>query len=157
MATHANADDIERINRKLGEVLPAVKAAVKAVALDVKGQVAKAPQKVGEGRKMQFKSMRQWLYVMKGLREGKIDSPYRRALTAGSEALSKSWAIGEINEGLGAVVGNDTSYGPFVQDRDSQHPFHAETGWVTVQDVREQMEPVVLKKFQTAVRKALGG
>lgn len=155
MAIRANAEDVVRIQGKLDEVLPTVKAVVKALALEAKGKVDKAPRQPKQ--RMKFKTRRQRAYVLAAIREGLIDAPYRRAMSPGSEALSKSWTIGELEGGLAAVVGNDTSYGPLVQDRDEQSLFHKETGWITVQDVREKMQPTIMKKFQEAVRKALGG
>ncbi len=153
MASRAEEEDVRRIQGKLEQVLPAVKGAVKAVALEVKGMIATAPPQ--PTHKMRFKTGRQRTYVLAAIREGLIDVPYRRAMSPGSEALSKSWTISEINDGLGAVVGNDTSYGPLVQDREKQSLFHQETGWITVQDVQEQMQLDTEKKFGAAVRVAL--
>ena len=155
MASGADPGDVARIRGKLEEVLPVVKGVVKALALEAKGKISKAPRQ--PKHRMKFKSARQRAYVLAAIREGLIEVPYRRAMSPGSEALNKSWTIGELEDGLGAVVGNDTSYGPLVQDRDQQSLFHQETGWITVQDVREQMQPTITKKFQAAVRKALAG
>ena len=84
MATHADAEDVERIRKKLEEIIPAVKGAVTGLALEVKGKIAKAPRNPGDGRKMRFSSKRQWLFVMKSLQEGLMDSPYRRASRRGA-------------------------------------------------------------------------
>ena len=101
MATHVDAKDVARIKGKLEEILPAVKSAVKAVALEAKGKVAKAPGYIGGSRKMKFKTPKQHFAVMKMLGKGLIPDPYRRAMSSGSEALSKSWTIGEIERRAG--------------------------------------------------------
>ena len=106
-----------RIKGKLAEVLPVVKAVVKEMALEAKGKIARAPGQAEAGDEVQDAEA---AVLRAGCDPGGlIDAPYRRAMSSGSEALSKSWTIGEIEGGLGAVVGNDTSYGPLVQDRES--------------------------------------
>jgi len=160
--------DIARINGKLENVIPTVQAAIMGVALTIKGKVARAPRRKFDGivlgpngatttvaNKMKFKSQRQHKYVMAAIREGLIEVPWKRAMSAGSEALSKSWTVSELNGGFGAVIGNDTSYGPWVQDRDRQSLFHAETGWVTVQAISDEMQPLIGKKIRRAVNRVL--
>lgn len=154
MPSHVDPDDLARIQGKLEDILPVARATLQALAIEVKGKIAKAPKQPKHRMKM---TRKQRAFVMRAIREGLIEVPWRRAMSAGSEALSKSWATEIENDGLRAVIGNDTSYGPFVQDRENQSLFHQQTGWITVQDVQEQTQPVLAKKFASAVRKALGG
>lgn len=154
MAAKFSKEDIVRITGKLEAILPQVKAAGQAAALEVKGKVARAPKQ--PHRKMGFKSLRQRLFVIAAIQSGLIDYPYRRAMSPGSEALSKSWTIGEENGGLTHIVGNDTSYGPYVQGEE-QSSFHQATGWPTTEQVKEEMQPVIAERFQKAVRQALTG
>lgn len=145
---------VERIMRKLNAVKPEVGEAVKAVGLEVKGMLAKYPRQRTGGR-MQFKSLKQRRFVLYALRAGLIDVPYRRGQSAGSETLGRRWTIATKDEGLTAVVGNNVSYGPFVQDEDKQLPFHKITGWPTVQQAKKKWEPEFVKRVRQAVRGAL--
>ncbi|MDD2765847.1 MAG: hypothetical protein PHE83_17940 [Opitutaceae bacterium] len=156
MATGANPEDVERIMGKLENILPAVKAVVKAVAIEVKDKVAKAPP-APTGRRMPGLTQKQRFFLMKAIGSGLIQVPWRRAMSPRSESLSKSWAVAEEKEGLRQVIGNDTSYGPYVQDREKQNLFHTITGWVTVQDVQEEVAPTLADRYAKAVRKTLGG
>jgi len=145
---------LDRIMAKLNAVRPEVGEAVQAVALEVKGDLAKYPRQRKGGR-MQFKSGKQRTFVLAAIKSGLIEVPYRRGASPGSETLSKRWTIQAKDDDLTAVVGNNSSYGPFVQDEKKQLPFHEITGWPTVQSVKKEWEPKFLDRVRKAVRGAL--
>lgn len=144
---------VERLSRKLAAIEPAIKGGIAAGALVLKGKIDTAPA-ARRGR-MEFKSRRQLIWFVLALREGLIEVPYRRNQSPGSETLTKKWTIRTEQNGYRAVIGNNTSYGPYVQDRDEQSLYHQQTGWPTVQQVAEDEGPKVMEAVQDAVREAL--
>jgi len=51
-----------------------------------------------------------------------------------SEQLQQSWTARMRGKYTG-VLGNDTTYGPYVQDEKKQARFHRARGWKTIQDI----------------------
>ena len=98
---------------------------------------------------------RQRAWFLMALREGLIEVPWRRGASSLSEKLSQSWAT-EMRDERSAVIGNDTSYGPFVQDKEKQSKYHEETGWKTIQDVVEAESEKARDIVASVVRKAIG-
>lgn len=74
------------------------------------------------------------------------NSNYRRTGT-----LGRKWNV--ENKRMGAIIGNNTSYGPWVQDRETQSLLHLYDGWQTVQDMAEEYEPKVLEKLKSIIEK----
>lgn len=141
------------LREKLEQVRPALEAGVRALALEAKGKIDRYPP-APRGRHMRV-TARQRAFLRWAVKEGLIEVPYRRGLSPGSQALSKKWTIQIEEGGLRAVVGNNVNYGPFVQDREVQSRFHAETGWKTVQEVEEELEGRVQEVLGEVIRKAL--
>jgi len=55
-----------------------------------------------------------------------------------SETLGKRWTTKARKGADEVVVGNNASYGPYVQDKEYQPAYHARRGWRTVQGVVEE-------------------
>ena len=143
---------IERIVGRLEDIERALPAGIKAAAIHVKGKVDDAPQ-VRRGRMPMTPRQRAWFLM--ALREGLIEVPWRRGASSLSEKLSQSWTT-EMRDERSAVIGNDTSYGPFVQDKEKQSKYHEETGWKTIQDVVEAEAGKARDIVASVVRKAIG-
>jgi len=62
--------------------------------------------------KMKFKSDRQRKFVMAGIREGTIDSPYRRGISPGSQRLNRSYKL--IHAPHAVTLTNTASYMQYV-------------------------------------------
>jgi hypothetical protein len=109
------------------------------------------PQRRGES--MEFVSDRQRRGFFAKLRAGEIEVPYRRTGTLGRKWMTRALGPGRV----GAVVGNPTPYGPFVQSEERQAPIHRGTGWPTDVQVVEQAksEGLIEKAMQAAVEGAL--
>ena len=71
-----------------------------------------------------------------------------------SEALGKSWTIKYSNGHRRAEIGNDTSYGKYVQDKDEQARWH-KGRWHTIQDVVKKQTPAIIAFFKAAYDKAV--
>jgi len=85
-----------------------------------------------------FKTEKQRRYFFYALGKGLISVPYSRGADRKSERFKASWAIKTKNDGLTVVVGNDTTYGPYLMGNKEQSTFMAAIGWPTVDEVMEQ-------------------
>lgn len=92
--------------------------------------------------------------AMSGYIEG-FQFPYRRGQSPSSEDLSSAWTIKETDKGLGAVIGNDTSYGPFVQGEKDQSKMMEKIGWKTTDEVAEDETDAVIDGILDAINRAL--
>lgn len=82
-----------------------------------------------------FKSDKQRKYFFYALAHGLISVPYSRGADAKSERFKASWAVQAQNDGLRVVVGNDTTYGPYLMDPRKQSKFADAIGWPTTKEV----------------------
>ena len=74
-----------------------------------------------------------------------------------TNTLTRKWST-EVNANLLGVTGNltnNTEYGPLVQDRQYQRPYHRASGWPTVDDVAEKEAPAVQRYFDAAIKRAI--
>ena len=152
-------EGLDELVRKLNDLaqLDKVHAGLKAAALYLKGQVAQYParkhitiQQVGGWAS---EKQRRWFFW--ALREGKIDVPYRRGVSPGSENLGKKWTIKYDQAKFEATVGNNVSYGPFVQGN-KQTKMMQMIGWKTVETVAKEEKQRVAEYIFDAVRRAIG-
>ena len=149
----------EQLTRKLTEIaqLKPVKGAVTEGALHVKGVIDTAPPRkhitIKQVGGWKSEKQRRWFFA--ALRSGQIEVPWRRGLSPGSEDLEDSWTIKARDSGLTAIVGNDTSYGPFVQDEKKQSTMMRMMGWKTTRAVSKSEGPRVRELIAKAIRKAL--
>jgi hypothetical protein len=75
------------------------------------------------------------------------NSFYRRTGT-----LGRKWSVKKGS--FSATIGNNTGYGPFVQDREIQAWMH-KNRWQTTADVAEEYDPKVEKMLETEMQKVL--
>lgn len=155
MSAYIQIEGLDRVIGKLENLqqLNTVKAGIKAAAIHVKGKIAEYPPR--KHIPMRWKSERQRRWFFAALRSGAIDVPYKRGSSPGSEGLGRRWTVKERDDGLSAVVGNNVSYGPFVQREDSQYWMHKASGWKTTARVANEERSVVVDFVTAAIRKAL--
>ena len=72
-----------------------------------------------------------------------------------SENLKHKWTTKDRDRGLTWIVGNNVSYGEYVQDRGKQARWHKRNKWKTIQDVAEQEADTVVKFIKAEVDKIL--
>ena len=152
MSTTIRIKGMKELLAKIDNIqqMESVKTAMKAAAIHVKGKASKYPPE-SEANK-----------------PGRVPSWYERGYgtrwnlagggTGGkqtSETLGKKWTTSSRDSGLTQVIGNNVSYGPFVQDEGEQAAFHKKRGWNTIQDVAADEADTVLEFIQDAVDKAL--
>lgn len=152
---------VEELLAKLArlEKLQAVIAVLRAAALYVKGKLAKYPQQKQIRRDSvydtTFQSIKQQRWFFASLADETLDVPYHRGESASSEALGRSWTTEDQDGGLTQIIGNDTSYGPFVMGDEEQSLFMAAMGWQKTGDIVDQYEDYVVQKVQEGLEKEL--
>ena len=106
-------------------------------------------------RPQPFKSDKSRRWFFWALREGKIEVPYRRGQSPGSEDLQQSWTTTVSADGRRGEVGTNTRYARLVQDASRQTGYHKTTGWRTIQDVAKKEAPKIVAFFKAAYDKAV--
>ena len=150
---------LDKLIGKLDSIakLKTVKAGIKAGALHIKGKIADYPPRKYVSIKSVggWKSEKQRRWFFWALRTGQIEVPYRRGVSPMSQDLGGKWTIKERDGGMTAVVGNNVSYGPFVQSAANQSPMMRKIGWKTTEKVADEEGPRVRELIAKAIRKAL--
>lgn len=114
-------------------------------------KVAKYPTPPEPGSFRGFVSAKQRRYFFYALRAGLIQVPYRRTGT-----LGRRWTM-QITQGaesITGILGNNTTYGPWVQDKTQQATIH-QGRWPTAQDVLEKQRAWIVNRFNQAIEKLL--
>lgn len=140
---------LDKLKWKMQGVMPAVKVGIKAGTLHVKGKVAIYPKAtIANDPSQQRWYERGWgskWHLKSGGWHGKKSS----------EMLGKKWTIEIRNDGLTGVIGNNVSYGPYVQSPDKQASALKKIGWKTTEEVAEEEKETVLNGIKAQVDKAL--
>lgn len=130
-------EGLDRVLKKLGRLGPKVyKPAIAEGAAHIKSVIAEYPPRQ-LGRKQPPKTMKQRIFLINAIKEGRIEVPYRRGRSPGSEAMGRRWTIQFRDDGKTAVVGNNASYVERVHDSDKQSAFHKDGGWKTDRQVAD--------------------
>ena len=155
MAANIQIKGIPELEKKLQSVLPAVKVGIKAATLHIKGKIAQYPPATQAN-------------APKSYVPGQWNTWYERgwgskwAVASGgwkgkksSEALGRKWTTDTRNDGLTGVVGNNVSYGPYVQDTERQATALKRIGWKTTGQVADEEKERVTEFIKDQVDKAL--
>jgi ABC-type Fe3+ transport system substrate-binding protein len=143
-------EGLDRLRRQIKRIedLDGVANAMKAAAVHVKGKIAEYPP----ASEANDPAQRKWYErgygpkwrVISGAIHGKKSS----------ETLGRKWTTKAKDKGLTQVIGNNVSYGPFVQG-DKQAAFHKKRGWKTTEQIAEEEKDEVLKFVQAEIEKVL--
>lgn len=149
--TTIKINGLEKIASKVKDLqsMRAVKAGLKAAALHVKGKIAKYPP----SSEANVPNQRRWYQRGYGPKWKLASGAVHGKKT--SETLGRKWTVKSADGGLTQIIGNNVSYGPFVQSREDQAHFHKARGWLTVEDVAEQEAGKVVEFLQEHIDKAL--
>ena len=127
------------------EQMEGVRRAMRAAGVHVKGKASEyAPSSEANQP-----NQRRWYERGYGSRWLRADGSVGGLQT--SETLGKRWTNRERNRGLTQVIGNNASYGPYVQDADFQAAFHKRRGWKTTQTVVKEESDRVTKFLVDAI------
>ena len=154
-------EGMEELLRKvesLAELRPVV-GALKDGGLYLKGKVAVYP---AENRPTRysvygstFKTDKQRRFFFWALRKGKIEVPYRRGESPGSQTFGRRWTIATENAGLRVIISNNAKYGPLLMDEEQQSRYAARVGWRTVQDISDEEFPIIIELAQGEIDRIL--
>lgn len=146
---------LNELLRKLDNVqgLRAAVKALRASAVHIKGKVADYPTSTMANQPKTYPG--RWYERGFGPKWARKDGSVGGAKS--SETLGRKWTTAARNGGLTQVVGNNVSYGPYVQDRDEQNKALAGYGWKTIQDVTEEESDRILRFVKDEIDRALSG
>lgn len=139
---------MERINSLIS--LKHLVAAMRAGALHVKGKIAIYPPSTQANSPTQDR----WYQRGYGPRWKRKNGSIGGSKT--SETLGRRWTTEQRDGGLTQIVGNNVSYGVYVQGEE-QAGFHAERGWLTTDDVLDREMDTVIGFVKTYLEKSLSG
>lgn len=135
--------------------LDAAKTALAAAALHVKGKIAQYPPSTEANAPGDYP--KRWYergYGPRWARKRKPGVGGRRT----SETLGRRWTVQARDDGLTQVVGNNVSYGPYVQGpEEEQAGFMAAIGWKSIDQVVEEESETVVGLIESEIDKALEG
>jgi hypothetical protein len=146
---------LDRLKIKLGYIPPGMKAGVKAATLHVKGKIAKYPPSTAANQPKVYHAgqWNTWYERGWGTKWATASGSWKGKKS--SEMLGKKWTIEMRNDGLTGVVGNNVSYGPYVQDTERQAAPLKRIGWKTTGQVVDEERETVLKFIQDEIENAL--
>lgn len=142
---------------KFGNLDPAIKRSVAAGSLHIKGKVSiYAPATAGNSPRT-YTTGGQNIWYERGWGS-------KWALKGGgwhgrkkSETLGRKWTIEIRNGGMVGIIGNNVSYGPYVQDPEEQTHVHKAHGWKTTKQVADEEVDTVRNLFKREIDAALEG
>jgi hypothetical protein len=151
---------IEQLVKRLEELsrLDCVKPVMKAAGLYIKGKIMVAPEVKRLTRQAvygeTFVSEAQRKFFFGALADGRIEVPYVRNSSPGSETITKKWTSVVSQDGLQVTVGNNVSYGPLLHGAEGEQSLYAEkVGWKRADQVIAEEESAVYGMIDTALRK----
>jgi len=145
---------LDSLQRKLGaDFKPAMRAASKAIALEIQGEIAPYPPATSANRPKGPGS--KWYERGFGTKWMLKDGTVRGKKT--SQTLGRRWGI-KGKGAIGAVLGNIATYSPYVHSHEEQAKYHGKRGWVTDEKAVERVERrgTVRRIVEDAVMKAMG-
>ena len=143
-------EGMDKLEKKLTKVKDkkTVRAALKAAGVHIKGKVDQYPPASGANAQ---KAHGGWYERGFGSKYRRLDGAITGRKT--SETLGRKWTVKQTRDET--VVGNNVSYGPYVQDEDEQAGFHKARGWKTIQTVASEEADEVVKFVKKAIDEAL--
>lgn len=168
----SNAIELNGLGDVLAQIkkvsdLGAVNAALTEAAVYLKGKIDEYPPSKSRPGRISLRTRRPMGWYKRGT--GWMSPIVRNGVAvryvnyrATSETLGRKWTIASQGP-LTVVVGNNVSYGPYVQSAvkvggaGPQSRLMRAYGWKTVEDVVKQEESAVVKQIEARLTKQFGG
>ena len=148
------AEEVMKAMEEAGDT-SVLKRIVQAAGLHLKSIIAEYPERKRLTRRevygSSFKSIKQRRWFFWALRNGRIEVPYVRGSSPGSESLKHRWTTAPILDGMGVSIGNNASYVKWVQDKEFQSKYHAAVGWVPAQTTLEKERVGIVQEITTEI------
>lgn len=142
--------DLEKLARKL-HLVPAFQDGIEASAVYIKDVISKYPPHTDANLPGTYP--KKWYVRGTGsywaLKDGGVHWKHT------SQALGRRWTIKSVDNRMGAVVGNNTSYAIYVHNKPDQRIFHAKRGWLTAQAVAENESKHVSEIIRDFIQAAI--
>ena len=135
---------------KLGKT-SALRPATQAAALHIKGKVDKYPPSTSANSPDNESG--RWYERGYGSKWRRKDGSVNGRKT--SETLGRKWTTQIIAGGASAIVGNNVSYGPYVQDEEHQTSFHQARGWKTIQTISREEADTIMRFYRQQIERIL--
>ena len=140
-----------------GRITSGARAGLKAAGLYVKGVASIYPPVRRRKVDTSLWTVRQRGYFFAALKEGKIEVPYRRGSSPGSQRLGARWAVDERRIAQGRVtVGNNSSYAALVYSKSGQSGYH-KGNWKTIDAIAKKAGPEARRIVRLAIAGKLEG
>jgi hypothetical protein len=151
-------DGLDKVSRKLGGLANFSQWAYRPMtesAEVVRDAIAKYPQKdSGAFSRLATADQKKayWAKVRSGEARHREGVGYVRSGT-----LGRKWVVEVKNttNGVQGTVGNNTSYGRYVQAMSSQQPFHKASGWTTEQQAIDKSADQINNIWSNAINREL--
>jgi len=155
---------LPELDRKLDNLqdLKKLVPALKAASSHLKGSVAQYPPQSDANAARGFNSfysmktrkpVNTWYQRGYGPKWVRKDGTVKGRKT--SETLGRKWTRRINRSDYSFIVGNNVSYGEYVQDKGKQARFHKRRGWKTIQDVVKEETDTVVRFVKAEVDKIL--
>ena len=158
MTSQITIKGLDKLQGKIDDItsLRAIQAGIKAGALHVKGKIAQYPP--ASDANVAGPYPKRWYQRGYGPRWARKSGGVGGRKT--SETLGRKWTISQSYSGISWTVGNNVSYGPFVQGakeegKKGQTAFHKTRGWKDTDQVAKEEGDQVLKFIQDEIHKVL--
>ena len=151
-------EGLDELIKKLDNLsqLRKVHAGIRAAGMHVKGKIATyPPQKhipISAVGGFKTDKSRRWFFW--ALSKGKIDVPYRRGVSPGSEDLANKWTSKYDKNRFEGTIGNNASYARLVMGG-KQTKMMKMIGWKTVEKVAKEETKRVGEYVFEAVKRAI--
>ncbi|MCZ2459158.1 MAG: hypothetical protein LC128_05990 [Chitinophagales bacterium] len=116
------------------DIMPAFKSGMYAAGIYLKGVISEYPSSSSANQPKPYPG--RWYERGYGTRYIKKSGGMGGKKT--SETLGKRWTVKKSNAGMTVTVGNNTSYGKWVQGHNTQAQFHKVRNWKTTGDVADK-------------------
>jgi hypothetical protein len=143
---------MDKLNKRLNTIAQAHEKAGAESAAHLKRKAQTYPPVRKQAQP--FKTDKSRRYFFAALRDGRIEVPYRRGSSPGSQKLGSRWTV--IKDGNRHRVVNNTSYGPQVMGSERQAPYHR-GNWKTETQIAREEAPTVGHIFARHYRQAMKG
>jgi hypothetical protein len=136
MTSQITIKGLDKLQGKIDDItsLRAIQAGIKAGALHVKGKIAQYPP--ASDANVAGPYPKRWYQRGYGPRWARKSGGVGGRKT--SETLGRKWTISQSYSEVSWAVGNNVSYGPFVQGAKEQAAFHKTRGWKDTDQVAEE-------------------
>lgn len=153
MPNRVEIKGLDKTLRKLSHPahIAAAKRGLQAGSVHIKGKTAKYPPSTAANSPSQPR----WYERGYGPRWRRVSGGIGGRKT--SETLGRKWTTASRNAGLTQVVGNNVSYGPYVQDEDRQARALKRIGWKTIQKVADEEGDTVVNFVKKQIDSVLEG